>query len=81
MSSRKRIPVKLTAAQWALVTEAVSEWGELCDSEADYADGTRCKGKAKRAEKLERLATAIGVQVHVSEERTRGGEDGDAAGK
>lgn len=61
--SRKLVAVKLTAPQWDLVVEAVREWGGLCDSEADMADGSREKGKAKRAKQLDALSTRIYSQA------------------
>lgn len=64
--SRKLIPVKLTKAQWDLVTEAVFEWGNLCDSEADFNDGTQEPRKAARAKRLRSYSEKITAQVFKS---------------
>lgn len=61
--SRKLIPVKLTAAQWALVTEAVSEWAGLCEAESEYNDGTFHRGMLQRSKRFEACSTKIGLQV------------------
>jgi len=65
---RKMVAVKLTVAQWDLVTEGVSEWGTLCDSESIWADGSVNKSMALRAHRLIELSTKIGQQV----EKARG---------
>jgi hypothetical protein len=65
--SRNKLPVKLTKKQWDLVTEAVFEWGCLCDAEADIADGSRHKRLDKRSLALDKLASNIGRQVTKAE--------------
>lgn len=60
---RKVVAVKLTVAQWDLVTQGVFEWGALCDSESYWADGTINKSMAQRSRRLGDLSTKILQQV------------------
>ena len=59
MSAHKRIPVKLTAREWALVREAVYEWGSLCENDSEYNDGTFEKKMKARGEKMMDIALKI----------------------
>jgi hypothetical protein len=63
MKSRKLIPVKLTEAQWKLVTEATFEWGGLIEAEADMNNGIVIRSQHRRGLRLQSLADKIGAQL------------------
>lgn len=64
--SEKLIMVKLTAAQWKIITAAAYEWGELTMCEAEAPDGSIPRFNRpmfKRGEAIKNLSTEISEQV------------------